>query len=267
MNAPRSSLLALATSLLLAGCGMGAMTSPGGGTAARTPTALTQASTGTLSVELLTFGPLAVGQNRVFYRVTSGGQPVTAAALKQRPVMHMADMTHGCPVVDPAGTADGSGLFEGLLLPTMASSADENWTLGLEVTVGTEATVVVDFGQLPVADSALKKILTRVDGRKVILTFGFPDGVKVGSNAVLVTAHEPLQMGMSYPPVEDLQLTVVPEMPSMGHGSSGNVAPTHAGDGMYRGTVNFSMAGDWVVKLGVKSGEADLGALSFAFDL
>lgn len=257
----------VACALLLAGCGMSALPTADGGSAARMPSALTQATAGDLSVELLTFGPLTVGQNRVFYRLTRGGTALTSASLAQKPLMQMMTMSHPCPLVDPASTANADGLFEGLLVFTMASTENEPWRLALDVAAGTEAPVSVDFGEVAVADSALKKIFTRADGRKVVFSFGFPEGMKVGSNPVLVTAHEPVQMGQAFVPVEDLQLTMLPEMPSMGHGSSGNVVPAHVGGGMYRGAVTFSMAGDWVVLLGLRAGDAQLGEASFAFDL
>jgi len=41
--------------------------------------------------------------------------------------------------------------------------------------------------------------------------------------------------------------TIKTEMPSMGHGSDGNVEPTHRAKGHYFGKVNFTMAGEWTV--------------------
>lgn len=263
MKSALSSALTL-SALLLVGCGPAEPAPPAG----RTPALLTQASQDGLTVELLSFAPFAVGQNRVFYRLSRDGQPLTAATLKQRPLMHMMTKSHPCPLVDPAATADANGLFEGLLIFSMASGENEPWKLGLEVTEGAGAPVTVDLGVVAVADSKLKVVLTRDTTRKVVFTFGFPDGEpKVGANAVLVTAHESKNMGMMFEPMDDLVLTMTPEMPSMGHGSSGNVTPTLEAPGRYRGTVVFSMAGDWVVNFTVTAGDAALGAASFAFDL
>lgn len=40
-------------------------------------------------------------------------------------------------------------------------------------------------------------------------------------------------------------------MPSMGHGSPNNVNPVHIEKGHYRGKVNFTMTGEWQIKLKV----------------
>ena len=61
-------------SLLLA-CG------PAAALQAPKPTPLAVATQGDVSVELLTFGSLVVGQNRLFYRVTQDGAPVAHAEL------------------------------------------------------------------------------------------------------------------------------------------------------------------------------------------
>jgi hypothetical protein len=41
-------------------------------------------------------------------------------------------------------------------------------------------------------------------------------------------------------------------MPSMGHGSSGNINPIHTSLGHYLGKVNFSMVGAWQIKVTLK---------------
>jgi hypothetical protein len=46
-----------------------------------------------------------------------------------------------------------------------------------------------------------------------------------------------------------MTVEITPEMPSMGHGSPNNVNPVHTGNGHYKGTVNFTMTGDWRIHL------------------
>lgn len=230
------------------------------------PTQLALASSGAVSVELLTFGPLVVGQNRVFYRVSHDGAPVADAALVQQPVMQMTSMKHACPLVNPAQAPNAEGLREGLIIFTMASTELEQWTLALKVTIG-GVTEVVSFGTVSVAESPMKKVVTR-DGKKIVLTLGYPDAPHVGSNPVVVSAHQAKDMMMmDFLTVDDLVFTITPEMPSMGHGAAGSVNPTRGEDGLYRGSVVFSMAGDWVVHLGVAANDADLGTYDFALDL
>ncbi len=252
----------LVSSVVAFACG------PGPTTEGPKPSALTQASVGDLTVELLTTGPLTVGQNRVFYRVTKAGKPAPHAHLKQRPVMHMKSMTHSCPLKNPSHEPNAAGLFEGLIVFTMATMSEEHWTLSADVALESgETPVKVDFGAVAVADSPLKKVVTR-DGKKIVLTLGFPNASKVGANDVVVTAHQATDPTMmSFATVDDLDVSATPEMPSMGHGSNGNVKPTRGEDGLYRGKVVFSMPGDWVVHLGVRAGDVELGTFDFSFDL
>lgn len=258
----KSVAAAVTLSLLALACGPAPATSP-------TPTALATASQGALTVELASLEPLAVGQNRLFYRVTKDGQPVTTAQVVQRPLMTMTTMQHSCPKVEPATQADADGYFTGTVIFTMPSSDMETWDLELGVTPqGAADETKVTFAKLAVADSAAKKSLT-MNGMTTIVTLGFADGAaKVGSNAYTVSVHQPKDMmKMEFVPVTDLTIVGTPEMPSMGHGSSGNVNPVHTADGLYTGTANFSMAGDWVLHLDLKSGDTSLGTVDYAWDL
>jgi hypothetical protein len=57
-------------------------------------------------------------------------------------------------------------------------------------------------------------------------------------------------------------------MPDMGHGSIGNVQPTHLSDGEYAGSAHLSMDGGiWTVTFGLSRGDAVLGELVYTIDL
>lgn len=225
-------------------------------------------TTDALTVELRATDALHVGQNVVRYRVTHDGVAAPHALINQHPLMDMGTMKHACPLRDPDHEADADGLFTGLLVLTMPTVDGGKWTLNLDVALEHDATPVkVSLGELTVTDSTLKQVVTR-DGKKVILTVGFSEPPHVGSNTLVVSAHVAKDMMMmDFVPVVDLAFTLTPEMPSMGHGSANNVAPTLGDDGLYRGTVNFSMAGDWVVHLGVASGDTTFGTWDFPFEI
>jgi hypothetical protein len=226
------------------------------------------ATDGALTVELLSSEPLHVGQNQVRYRVTHDGQLAPHALITQHPVMDMGSMKHACPLLNPDHAPSEDGLYPGLLVFTMATMDEAKWTLSLDVALEHDAApVTVSLGEVVVADSALKQVVTR-DGRRITLTMGFPEAPHVGTNELIITAHVAHDMMMmSFDPVTDLAFTVTPEMPSMGHGSAHNLAPTLSEDGLYRGVVNFSMPGDWVVHLGVAAGDATFGTFDFPFSL
>lgn len=222
-----------------------------------------------LTVTLLATRPLSVGLNAVFYEIVRNGAPVTRATVAQRPVMNMTSMKHSCPLVDPPAEANAHGRFEGQLVFTMPSSEDETWDLSLEVTLpGETVPSTVTFERLAVADSRARKSVT-LDGVMHVVTLTFDGQPKVGKNKYSVTVHRPeTAEKMRFLPAVDLALVGTPEMPSMGHGSSGNVNPVHVRGGVYQGTVNFSMLGDWVLHLTLKGANgAALGTLDWSFML
>ena len=98
---------------------------------------------------------------------------------------------------------------------------------------------------------------------------------EVAGAILQLVAHEPLHTGYNAvmvhatgedgQPLDDLTLEITPEMPTMGHGSPGNVNPTPQGNGHYLGTVNFTMSGPWTVTVVAKRGEAVLGEVVFEF--
>ena len=245
-------------SLLFLGCG------PAVALQAPKPTPLAVATQGDVSVELLTFGPLVVGQNRVFYRVTRDGAPVPHAELEQRPMMEMAGMAQGCPLVNPDHAPNADGLWEGLIVFTDA----EAWGLKLKVELEHEGTSeLVDFGHLSVSPSSMEKVVTR-DGKQLVITLGYAEAPHTGANPVVITAHQAKDATMTeFITVDDLVFTLTPEMPSMGHGAAGSMKPTRGEDGLYRATVVLSMPGDWVLHLGVAANDAPLSALDFALEL
>jgi YtkA-like len=262
MTPQHSTIVLTLAALALAGCGAPAAQHD-------EPEARASATTGSLTVTLLSHQPLAVGLNEVFYDITRDGAPVTEAAVVQKPVMNMATMKHACPLVNPEGAANHHGQFEGKLVFTMPSSELETWDLTLEVTPeGDAAPTLVKLEALAVADSAARKSVD-LFGQAHVVTLTFDGAPRVGSNPYFVTVHRPENMmKMTFLPVTDLTLVATPQMPSMGHGSSGNVNPTHVGGGVYEGTVNFSMAGDWVVHLElVGAGDTVLGTLEWPFEL
>ncbi|MBZ4421962.1 FixH family protein [Myxococcus sp. RHSTA-1-4] len=234
-------------------------------------TKLSEVASGPVALELWSPSSLSVGLNRVFYKVSQGGQPVTEATLTQHPVMKMMGHQHGCPSVDPDTEASADGLFEGALVFTMPSGDAETWDLTVDVTpAGATEKTSLTLVNLPVADKDSRRTLSVDSGagaRKLHFTLNFPKPPTTGANEFVLTAHTTGPDMMTFPPVTDLSITATPEMPSMGHGSSGNVDPIHQGQGFYKGQVNFSMAGDWVLRFRVARGEETLGTFEYAFDI
>ena len=89
------------------------------------------------------------------------------------------------------------------------------------------------------------------------------DALGVGQNALLITVTD-----LGGVPITDANVTVDPQMPSMGHGSSEEPVVTHSGDGVYRAfPVTFTMAGDWEVTFVAETPDGRSGRETWRYDV
>jgi hypothetical protein len=86
--------------------------------------------------------------------------------------------------------------------------------------------------------------------------------IQVGLNPIVFTLHQ-MQDMMTFVSVDDATLALDPEMPSLGHGAPGSIAPTFTSPGRYQGSLSFSMAGPWEITVTVSEAAAFLGAPVF----
>lgn len=231
----------------------------------------------TLTVEMLAEAPLEVGLNRVFYKVTrrATGERVRSATISQVPVMHMAMMNkeHSCPCEQPPVLANEDGLFPAVIVFQMATgTTGDSWRNEVTIETALGAPQVVVFEGLAVAESSARKDLPIPDGMGgsavAVVTFNLPRTPRVGFNDLVVTVHKKGDMtGMVWNALDDLTITAVPDMPSMGHGSPGNVNPVHVTGGRYEGRLNFTMPGVWRVVLTLSRGDTALGTLEYTLTL
>jgi hypothetical protein len=243
--------LVLAAALAVAGCASDpAADAPAVKTSIATATAGTGASA--LTVELLSDRGLETGMTPIYVKVTAGGQAVTDADVSFEPMMAMSGgMNHNCPVGTPVIGSDG--LYHGWANFGMASSMMGSWSAKVGVTRPGQARVEASFPTIAVADSGRAKSFLDFDPDTLVTTkylasIRFLSGPAVGLNPVAITLHRMAGM-MSFPSVDDATIHMVPEMPSMGHGSTGNVDPVLVTSGVYQGTLGFSMTGAWETKV------------------
>ena len=206
---------------------------------------------------------LFVGYNKVYLKVThqTGGSPVKQATIALHPLMDMVTFSHACPVENPGNTPNADGYFEGAVLFSMIGT--DSWSLTVDITAdGKTETVTFPIDKVK-ATNPVKKIvvidsLPNGPGKWTItkhpISLVEPPNWKVGSNVFEITVHTMASM-MSFPCCTDLTVEITPEMPSMGHGSPNNVNPVHTANGHYKGTVNFTMTGDWRIHLTIKKGD------------
>lgn len=264
----RHAPLPFALALALAACGPAQQPPP---PATQASLATTQA--GGLGFELRSdTAGLGVGLTPVYVKVTRAdtGAAVAGADVEVKPMMTMADgHQHGAPVISPKAAEVEAGLYRTELVFTMAGGAGAgSWSLAVGATPAGEAKVAANFDAVAVSETQRVRSFSVTDPAmpampmKFFVSFNLAAAPKVGLNPVTVTVHQMKDM-MTFEPVTDAVLGVTPEMPSMGHGSSGSEAPMHTAAGCYGGKVSFSMAGDWRTTVDVRRAGELLGTVAF----
>lgn len=169
------------------------------------------------------------------------GKEIKDLALEFRPIMDMGSMQHACPVIQPTYKTS-TKMYHGISMFTMAGE----WDFVVAV-AGEEVHIPITVQ--PVS-SGLKYIgsYSGTDGQKYIVSLVKPVKWKQGMNDFSIMVHRK-QSDISFPPVDDFEVVLNPQMTSMGHGSPNNVSPVSTGNGSYKGNVNFTMTGDWRLNL------------------
>ncbi len=208
-------------------------------------------NSGTVSgytVELYTDSVATVGYTPLYLRILRNGSVVRDMHATIMPDMDMGMMHHSCPVEQPDTSApDSTGLLRCAAIFTMPSST--TWTIGITLHDHEADSIAALRLAIPVVDGYGVRTAASANGVKYVFTL-LAAPWKVGMNDVRFAVHSTVD-GFSFAPVANAQLFFEPSMPSMGHGSMGNVQPSHVGNGWYAGRVNFTMTGDWRIDLTV----------------
>lgn len=211
---------------------------------------------GLFSATLLANDTLFEGYNNLFVEIkASDGDMVTSGNISFHPVMHMTTMRHAAPAENPEQDANEDGFFEGAVVFIMPSNPDEGWTLDVAIDADgmkdTTSLIIPVVKSLP--EARLLRVVSDIDETKYFISLLEPSNPIVGINDIEFTVHTKKSM-MSFPAVDDVTITIEPEMPSMGHGSPNNVNPESIGEGHYLGKVNFTMTGWWRINITLKKG-------------
>lgn len=231
-------------------------------------TSLGTVATATLSVELLSDGPLGTGLTPVYVRVRgASGAVITDASVTLTPVMTMwtpMETQHGAPVAG-APTIDGDGFYRFEVVFQMGSMGTNSWSATVGVTPVGGAEEVAYFSPITVVDTGRARTFTYVDPGTLVEThyvasLNFPSAPRVGLNPVVVTLHSQASM-TSFPPVDDATLALDPRLAMVS--STGSVDPTLVSPGRYEGEVSFSSAGEWETTITVTRGAVVAGTPVF----
>ena len=202
---------------------------------------------------------LFVGYNKVYLKVTdkNNGQTVNQATLVLHPLMDMVTFSHACPVENPVSTPNTEGYYEGVILFSMPGT--NSWSVSADITAnGKTETVHLNIPKVIAANPVRKIVLidsVMTNGTLKLIKYPIslvkPNEWKVGMNTFEITIHL-MQDMMTFPATNDFTVQIIPEMPSMGHGSPNNVNPVYTSIGHYVGKVNFTMTGPWRVNMLIK---------------
>ena len=220
------------------------------------------------NVRFLSEDSLFVGYNKVYFRVTekASGKPVPIASIFLHPLMDMGTFSHACPYENPDETPNPDGYFEGAVLFSMPGK-DNSWSLSAGIVInGVRDSVNFGIDKIIATNPAKKLVvidsLSNGPGSWIITKYPVSlvehEKWKVGNNTYEITVHRMASM-MSFPCCDDLSVEIIPEMPSMGHGSPNNVNPVSTGMGHYSGTVNFTMTGEWRINMIFRKGGRVIG--------
>jgi hypothetical protein len=182
------------------------------------------------------------------------------------PMMDMGTMKHSAPYEKGTSTME-NGYYKTVVYFIMPGEATQ-WTLNFNFTNNTK-TGMGSLGVKVVSSKPVRvtsTIMPLDDSAKVFITL-IDKGWQEGLNDFELVLHKRETM-MSFPAIEDYTIEVEPEMPTMGHGSLNNVNPVHTSNGHYKGKINLSMSGPWLIHLKIyKNGTLISENKSFEIDL
>ena len=197
-----------------------------------------------------------VGYNSIVAKIENQAGDLISGTASVTPMMQMMDMAHSAPAENNTGQSFTNGAFAFNIVFVMPSGEMGSWSLNFDVD-GTEVSVPVEVGSPEKA--RLVSFVSQMDGAtKYFVALINPDEPEVGANDLEIAVFERASM-MDWPAVSDMTFTLEPWMVSMDHGSPNNEAPVHMEDGHYMGKVNFTMTGDWQIRLEAMQGSSLCG--------
>jgi hypothetical protein len=199
-------------------------------------------------------GDLVTGYNTLYLAATDPetGGVIDDGHFEVSPMMKMeAGHEHGTPVLNSVlSSVDENGLYKVGVYFVMSSMGGQ-WRLEVEFHNHAESghgDSSVDIEVKEPSDRISGNFMAMDDSSMLFVCWVMEEDPIVGMNDFSMAIFNRENM-MTWTPVNDINITIEPEMPTMGHGSPGNVNPTSIGSGQYKGEVNFTMTGYWKVNI------------------
>ncbi|MDH5365550.1 MAG: FixH family protein [Cyclobacteriaceae bacterium] len=221
---------------------------------------------GEIGVTIQSTTELFVGFNSLSINVTNltDNSSINDATITIIPMMHMMTMSHTCPVDNKTTTLNEKGKYNFDVVFVMPSGDMGYWEITFKVEYGGKIQeVVVPVNVIQPEETKLISFVSEQDQTtKYFVALIDPKSPQVGENDLEVSVYKKASM-MDWPAVEGLSFELEPWMTSMDHGSPNNIAPVEIGNGHYKGKVNFTMTGDWEIRLTMKEGNNLVGSPVF----
>lgn len=207
------------------------------------------AESGSLKFETwsATASSLRDGYNKIGFKVFENNQEKNSGFVKFFPKMYhwQSSPMHSTPIKAQYNYDNSSQLFTGYVVYTMHTDSSSFWygfynynnQLQLD-----SAMFNVDY----YPEAQVKGFSDFVAGVGYLITLVKPYSPQQGSNTFQCMLHRTIDY-IYFEQIDDAHMYIMPWMGAMGHGSSGNIHPAYTSEGIYEGTVNFNMPGEWTV--------------------
>jgi hypothetical protein len=204
---------------------------------------------------------LSTGYNKlivVLYDSLNLNEIITDAHIHLMPVMTIgtgdSELQYGTPVENPDETAI-NGVFPGAVVFIMPSGSDGKWKLGVAVhnhVYDKEGETDFDINVIEPAVSCLCMFKSQsADSCDLVLSLVEPFTPKVGDNDIEFAIHRMIDV-MDYVSDDSCTFEISPQMAGMGNSLTSIIPLVSAGNGHYKGKVNFNMTGSWQVNVILK---------------
>ena len=198
------------------------------------------------TVELLSDADLATGYNKLYWKVTSGDDMIDLSSMSISPVMHMTSMSHACPYDQPTEMEDYAGVFSNMAVFIMPSGEMGYWEISFEIETQSGETISGTMEVDVESSWMLNSVKSTDETTTYFISWYAPNDPVTGNQELSFLVHKRATM-MSFPAISDASLDVYPYM-DMGGGEGHSTSfenPVAMGDGMYSGSINYSMSGTW----------------------
>ncbi|MBV6478440.1 MAG: hypothetical protein HGGPFJEG_01195 [Ignavibacteria bacterium] len=191
------------------------------------------------------------GYNDIGIKVFQNGNEKNTGVVKYKTTMYhgLGGPSHTTPVKENFNYDVSTGLFKGYAVFIMYDTA-AFWAADYDY----NSEFGVDSAVFPLEFNSLSQILVwdnTFTQRVYILTLLSSLSPVSGLNELKVMLHETSGFQV-YNELPNAEMFIRPQLISTGQGSDNNANPVYLGEGIYKGTVNFTMPGEWYVYDSVK---------------